>query len=230
MTLLSVSESSDDLLEYLLEHRFGQAPGLRVVAAAMVAIDEDAAIVQHMLSSMRKPMACGPLPEGTQRCIMRDFAQREHDFNLRRTVKFILQVFVATLYFIWNGLIFRRQTLHRISNAAAGETQTIARVFRAWLATKTEAVQCSIKQQTGVIAGERTPGSICAMHSGRQANDQQARLHIAERCHRAGVIARMPCPHRIQERREPRTVAAVWFESGRGWRLRFHKRIAGSAF
>src|SRR3546814_8228572 len=42
--------------EHIAEHRVGQSPGIRVVARAMIAIDEMAPVGQHMDGPMREGM------------------------------------------------------------------------------------------------------------------------------------------------------------------------------
>ena len=56
-------------------------------------------------------------------------------------------------------------------------------------------MQSAIEQQSGVISGERTSGAIRAMHARSQADDEQPRVRIAERCDRAGMITRLLSAH-----------------------------------
>ena len=66
---------------------------------------------------------------------------------------------------------------------------------------KPELVQRRVQQYPGVIAGKRPAGAIGAVHAGRQADDQQARLRVAEGRHRPAEVARAPSGARHRETR-----------------------------
>jgi hypothetical protein len=74
---------------------------------------------------------------------------------------------------------------------------------------KAEGVQRLVEQDAGVIAGERAPGAIGAMHAGCQADDQQARLGVAKRKHGAGMVVGMPGTHLGKEAREAGTIGTT---------------------
>ena len=63
-----------------------------------------------------------------------------------------------------------------------------------------------------MIAGERPAATVRAMLAGSQADDEEARLGVAERRHRACSNNRAAAPHRIEKRREPRTAPAIRIE------------------
>src|SRR3546814_11916026 len=58
--------------EHIAEHRVGQSPGIRVVARAMIAIDEMAPVGQHMDGPMREGMNREARACRSQRRIMPD--------------------------------------------------------------------------------------------------------------------------------------------------------------
>ncbi len=66
-------------------------------------------------------------------------------------------------------------------------------------------MQRFVEQDAGVVAGERAPGGVGAVEARREADDQQARVAIAERRHRRAVIRGMLRPALVEELREPRT-------------------------
>ena len=68
-----------------------------------------------------------------------------------------------------------------------------------------------------MIAGEGAAGTVRAMHPGRQADDEEARLGVAERRYGLAEVIRLQLPHRIQEMGEPRATAAIRIEELVKW-------------
>lgn len=59
-----------------------------------------------------------------------------------------------------------------------------------------------------MITRKRTPGTVCAVQTRRQADNQKPRIRYTKRRHRAAVIIGVPGLDIIKKRGEPRTIAA----------------------
>ena len=70
-------------------------------------------------------------------------------------------------------------------------------------------VQRLVEQDAGEIAGERPAGRVRAVHAGREPDDHQARVRVAERRHRQVAVVGMLGAHRGEEAREPRAARAA---------------------
>src|SRR5688572_13246077 len=74
------------------------------------------------------------------------------------------------------------------------------------LVRKAKFVERLIKQHTGVITRERTPCRIRPMKTRSEADDDQTRLAIAERCDGRAVVVGILLPPFFQEGRQSRAV------------------------
>src|SRR5690606_14770051 len=86
-------------------------------------------------------------------------------------------------------------------------------LFRSRLVAETVLEQGLVQENAGVIPRERPACSVRAMHAGREAHDQQARVDVPEWPYRAAVVVRMPVLHTVEKPGEPRTQAAILVEN-----------------
>src|SRR5690606_36392911 len=82
-------------------------------------------------------------------------------------------------------------------------------LYRLRLVAETVLEQGIVQENAGVIPRERPACSVRAMHAGREAHDQQARVDVPEWPYRAAVVVRMPVLHTVEKPGEPRTQAAI---------------------
>ena len=61
-------------LEHVLEHRFGEAAGVEIVAGAMIAIDEDQLVVELVACPMLEGILDQSLVLGPHNTVMGNFA------------------------------------------------------------------------------------------------------------------------------------------------------------
>src|SRR5882672_110860 len=77
---------------------------------------------------------------------------------------------------------------------------------------KSLAVEGLVQEDAGVIARERTAGTVRAVQTGSEADDEQLGARLAERRDGTGVVAGMLAPDPVEMGRQPRTVAAPGVE------------------
>ena len=191
-----------------VEHFLGEAPRLRIIAAAMVAIVERAVMRQRVTCSVMKSIRRWPQSLRHQYRPVGDDSQRENHGAIGHCGNFVAQVRIAAPYFSGQRRILRWQAFHGVGNAAAGETQAVFYIRRHGLIRETEAAQRVVEQDAGVVAGKRPPRPVCTVHAWRQAHDQQPGARRAERAYGPGVVIRVACTHPIEMMRQPRAPAA----------------------
>jgi hypothetical protein len=192
-----------DGVEDGVEGRLGQPPGLRVVAAAVIAVVEDAPVRQHMAGAMGELAGAALQSQCLQHGVVRHQAEREDDARLGRRRQLVRQETVAGLDFTRFRLVLRRHALHGVGDAAVDQLQAVIRRHGLRPAGEAEAMQGGIQQDAGVVAGERPSAAVGAVIAGREADDEQRRLGIAEGLHRPRVIAR-PLSRRQSSRKSAR--------------------------
>src|SRR6202040_4029921 len=113
-------------------------------------------------------------------------------------------------------LVLGRQAAHGIGDAAIDEMQPVVRIGAIGALGEAELQQGRIEQVAGIVAGEWPAGAVGAAHAGRQPDDQDARLEVAERAHRRILPVGILAPELVPERDEPwaaRTVERRLFET-----------------
>ncbi len=126
------------------------------------------------------------------------------------------EVTIAFADFTRFRFVGRRQAFHRVGDAATGEDKAVVGRQRLRGAGVTEFVQGFVQQHAGKIAGEGPTATVGAVHAGREADDQQARLVIAKGGDGAGMVIGVAGAHVIEKRGETRTGSAVRVEVHRG--------------
>ena len=114
-----------DGVERGVEHRRSQAARIGVVAAAVIAVDQQPAAVQRMRGAVREGERRGFQRKRAQRRFVRDAAERQDRAALRHARQVGCEVVVAGADFDGRGLVCRRQALDRIGDAAVDEAQAI---------------------------------------------------------------------------------------------------------
>src|SRR4029077_18134837 len=86
------------------------------------------------------------------------------------------QKIAAGSYFFRSRLVFGRHAAHRIGDPAVDQFKSIVGMCAVFTARKAELVKRLVKQDAGIVAGERTASPIGALQAGREPYDQQARI------------------------------------------------------
>jgi hypothetical protein len=198
--------------KYFVEHGGCEPTGLRVVAAAVVRIEQNARSREGMAGAVGKSRQRRLHAGGLQHRRMGDSAERDDDGRCRQRSEFPDQVGVALPHFGRQWLVRGRQAFDRVRDAAVEELQSVAGRdgFRA--ARESMRVQRAVQQDARVIPGEWTPRAVGAMQAGRQADDQQAMWPASERRDGPTVVVRMPTDDLVEERRQPGAAPAVRIE------------------
>ena len=63
-------------------------------------------------------------------------------------------------------------------------------------------MQRPVEDETGVIAGEWPAGPVCAVHAGRETDDEQPMARAPEWWNRAAMVIGMLLPDLVEEARE----------------------------
>ncbi len=194
-----------------VEHRFGEAPRLGVVAAAVIAVEETHAVGQVVDRVVREPARARLQPERHENRIVRDAAERQN--RSRRSLSQLFgEVAVARARLGRGRLVLRREAFHRIRDAAPGELQPVAGVGAARVIRESVRVKRAIKEDPGIVTRERTPCPVRAVHPRGETDDEQRGGRIAERRHRASVVGRVRDAHGVEVAGEPGAVATAGVE------------------
>src|SRR5712692_4576726 len=121
---------------------------------------------------------------------------------------------IAAAHFVGLRPVLRRQAFHGVGDAAPDEPQAVARIGRAGLICKPKLIQSPVQQDARVVAGERPPGAVRAVHARSKAHDEELRPRRSEGRHRPRMVTGMLSPDGVQELGEPRAVPAGGIESG----------------
>jgi len=75
-------------------------------------------------------------------------------------------------YFFRRWFVFWRHAAHRVGDPAVDQLKSIVGMRTVVTARKAELDERVVKQHAGMVARERTAGSIGALQAGREADDQ----------------------------------------------------------
>jgi hypothetical protein len=109
-------------------------------------------------------------------------------------------------------LVGGRQAFDGIADSHVAQSHRIMGVDRSGGTRHSERIQGLIQKYAGMIAGERAAGAVRSMHTGRKADDDQARIGVAEGRYRFAHIVGMQLPHRIKKSGETWATSAVRIE------------------
>lgn len=200
----------------------GQATGAPVVAAAMVAGDQRAAIRQAVLEIVAEREFPGFQSISRQQGLMGDGAEYDDDFQPGHGGQLGLQVAVALANLGGGRLVGRGQATDGVGDAAIAQLHgwigPIVRAERLGAAGETETVQGWVEQLAGHVAGEGAAGPVGPLFAGAQSDHEQLGVERAEGGNRPGMPVRIAPPNGgqvIGQPRAGRTVDGV-VESGHG--------------
>ena len=154
----------------------------------MIGIQQHPIFAQGVFRGVREAMAAVRQAAGAQHRRMGDRAQREDDADARLLCEFRAQKFVARLDFQRQRLVGRRQAFHRVGDTRVEEPQFVIGGGRYGAARETILMQRLVEQYPGMIAGKRPTGAIGPVLARRQADDEQARVWVAERGNRPAEV------------------------------------------
>ncbi len=174
--------------KHLVEHVGRQAAGVGVVAAAVIAIEQQEAPLNLVFCRVRELEIClagaDRLDDGT----MGDAAECQHDGRIWQCPEFRCEEFVTGVYLGTDRLVIGRQALDSIGDPAIDQSQFIVGRQGFRVAGEAELVQRLVEKHAGVVTGKRPAGAVGAVHAWRQADDEQSRPLVAERRHGKAVI------------------------------------------
>ena len=78
-------------------------------------------------------------------------------------------------------LVFRWYAAHRVGDSAVDQLQAVIRPRVEFTIRESETAECFVEQHAGVVAGEWPSGAVGALHTRREADDQQPCVDGAER-------------------------------------------------
>lgn len=181
-------------LENRLKHDRRQHARVRVVARAMVAVEES----DRRAIGTGNPVFCAVTERragkffhaSAQHAVMGDLAERDDRSEVDHLAHRRHEKRTACRDFSRQGLVLRRYATHGVADLAAGQGQVVVHSRFVGAARESISEQRGIEQIAGEIAGERTSGAIGAAHARGQPDDQQGRCGIAKRGDRGVVPGR----------------------------------------
>src|SRR5262245_9663434 len=187
-----------DGVEDAVEHHRGKPPRLRIVAAAVIAIEQHDATLELVPGAMPERMRRLSRARRGQHGAVRDDAQREYRCTVRKRADFRSQITVAAPHLVRPRMVRGRQALHRIGDTAVTEPPAVPGVLRDRAAGEPMTMQRFVEQDAGMVPGKGAAGAVRAVQAGGQAHDQQPRPRGAERRDRPRVIAGVRLAHAVQ--------------------------------
>lgn len=109
-----------------------------------------------------------------------DFSKANDDAHAGKGGDFLVEPRRTGGNLLREGLVAGRSAAHHGGDPGAGEAHTILTMGGGGLRGKTCAVETRIEKIAGTIAGEGAPGAIGAVRAGSEADEEYARLRIAE--------------------------------------------------
>src|SRR2546426_13777 len=120
--------------------------------------------------------------------VERDPPEREPHAHVFERRHFAHEVLPAMIQLLEGGLVVRRRTARGGRDVGAFEDKAVRAMKRPRRAGKPLAVKLSIEPFPGPIPGEHPPGPVRPVRSGRQANDEEPCVGIAEARHRTSPV------------------------------------------
>ncbi len=136
-----------------------------------------------MARGMRKWHIFQLAATATHDAVMRDFTERQNDFEIWQCCHARCQIIAARVDFVRCRFVLRRHTAHGIGNHAIGQRHAVIYVMRIRAVGKAKFSERLVKQITRRIARERSPRSISPFKAGRKTDNQQLGVFIAKARH-----------------------------------------------
>ena len=114
-----------DALEDIAKHLISQAFGLRIITAAVVAIEKHPPVCERVAGPVRESVGTAAVAECHQYGLVRDRAERKKCSRPRQNLEFLFKMNVAAPDFIGQGFVLGGQTFDRIRNAATTQRESV---------------------------------------------------------------------------------------------------------
>ena len=190
------------------KHFRRQHAGIRVVARAVITAEQ-----RHWPELVPAAVPEGDVGQfGAERAhsaLVRDSAEHNDGPQFFHFGDRWRQKIAAGSYFFRGRLVLGRHAAHRIGDPAVDQFKSIVGMCAVFTARKAELAECLVKENAGIVAGERTAGPIGALQAGCEAHDQQTRIEAAERGDRRVEPGRFLDAPRFAKRRKPRAARAI---------------------
>jgi hypothetical protein len=147
----------------------------------MIAVGEKQAERQGVQPAVLEREERTAKPERGEHCMVRDGTESEDRAEPGHRADLGDEKPAAVCDFALLGLVERRNTPHSIGNARSSQFETVIRTGRIAALRKAELTQGLIQEITSIIAGEWASGPVRSSQTGRESDDQQLGLQIAER-------------------------------------------------
>ncbi len=196
-------------VEDRMEHRCGEPPGIGVVTAAVIAVEERRPVWQCVPCAMGKRQRRTLQAQRLQRRVVRDAAQCKDGTARGQRGKIRRKVAVARANLRRRGLVVRRQAFDGIRDPAIDEFEPVIAVGPDRPRGEAVPMQCRVKENPGVVSRERPSAGIGAMASRRQPHDDERGVARTERRDRATEVRRRNRAHLVEERHQPRAAPAA---------------------
>src|SRR4051794_12377955 len=112
---------------------------------------------------------------------MGDLAERDQDADPGQRRQRSLEIGAAGRDLLGDRLVAGREAFDGVEDDRAIELETIVRVSPIFAPGEAELEQGRVEQLAGIIAGEWPPGPVGALLAGREADDCEPRIAVAER-------------------------------------------------
>ena len=205
--------------EHLLHHAHGQAPGERVLLRGVEAAEQGQALARQLgaVPEARLGPGHGLAQVGAQAQggVPGKAAQAHDDAHAREQLELALGPGQAVVALGGRGAVGGRRAAHRGGQEAVDELQAVVGGDRRRLVGEPARVQGGEEPVARAVAGEHAAGAVGAVGGGRQAEQADARVGVAEAGHGAAPVllvgkrrALLP-RHLLAPLDEPRAATAV---------------------
>ena len=150
-----------DRSKNLFKHRIRQNAGVRIIAGAMIAIEEGRT-VEVMDSAMRERVGRERVPEAFDHRIMGNTTERDNRLEPLRAIDGFFKIWAAGFDFSRGRFVLWWHTAHRVRDPRRDQRQTIIgpRFINAFGKSKFD--QSAIEKIARIIAGEGSTGAVGA--------------------------------------------------------------------
>src|SRR4249919_529426 len=212
------------LFEHRLEHRTIETAGVLVVATAMIAIEKPAATWKFVDCAMAECQAGRRQAKATAYAVMRDLAQRDEGGESEQAFDRGPQIWPAIGFLRGQRPVLRRKAFHRVENDRMLEPKPVVTARAIVALSQTELEQGFVEKFASSVAREGPAGTIGAAHAGREADDRQPGIWVAERRHRRVPPIRMFGSKCVAKRNQPWAEQAI----SRRFGVRDRREIGGA--
>ena len=153
-------------------------PGVRVVARAMIAIDQNTPVGQIMPRIMAEREIDQPPADMAHEAVMRDPPQRDEDAGIGQLGLLRGQKFPTLVDLGRRRLVLRRKAFHRVDDDYTVEPESVVRARSIFAPGQSHFGESFEQQVPGIIAGERPARPIRPMLAGSKTDERQPCVRI----------------------------------------------------